>query len=50
MGANFLYEYCSKIYRTIIPNLKYELEDLPDIEEYLPNNRLKLYIPIKQTK
>lgn len=46
-GANFLYEYCSKIYRTIIPNLEYELEDLPDIEEYLENNKLRLYIPIK---
>lgn len=47
IGARFLYEYCSKIYRTIIPNLEYKLEDLPDIEEYLENNKLKLYIPIK---
>ncbi len=46
-GSRFLYEYCSKIYRTLIPNLQYELEDLPDIEEYLENNKLKLYIPIK---
>lgn len=43
----FLHEYCSKIYRTIIPNLEYELGDLPDIEEYLENNKLRLYIPIK---
>ena len=46
-GPNFLYEYCSKIYRTVIPNLEYELENLPDIEEYLGNNKLRLYIPIK---
>lgn len=36
-----------KIYRTIIPNSGCELQDLPDIEEYLPNNDFKLYIPIK---
>ena len=36
-----------KIYRTIIPDSGYELQDLPDIEEYLPNNNFKLYIPIK---
>lgn len=47
IDANFLYKYCSKIYRTIIPNLECELENLPDIEEYLENNKLKLYIPIK---
>lgn len=47
MGASSLYKYWSKIYRTIIPNLEYELEDLPDIEEYLENNKLNLYIPIK---
>lgn len=47
MGSSFLYAYCSKIYRAIIPNLEYELEDLPDIEEYLENNKLRLYIPIK---
>lgn len=47
INSTFLYKYCSKIYRTIIPNLGYELEDLPDIEEYLPDNKLKLYIPIK---
>ena len=47
INANLLYEYCSKIYRTIIPNLKYELEDLPDIEEYLENSKLRIYIPIK---
>lgn len=39
--------FAKKIYRTIIPNSGYTLEDLPDIEEYLPNNKLKLYIPIK---
>ena len=47
INADYLYEYCSKIYRTIIPNSGYELEDLPDIEEYLPNKKLRLYIPIK---
>ena len=47
IDSTFLYEYCSKIYRTIIPNMEYELVDLPDIEEYLDNNKLKLYIPIK---
>lgn len=47
ISSQWLYEYCSKIYRTLIPNSGYELEDLPDIEEYLPNNKLKLYIPIK---
>ena len=47
IDSNYLYEYCSKIYRTVIPNLGYELDDLPDIEEYHDNNKLKLYIPIK---
>lgn len=47
INASFLYEYVSKIYRMIIPNLEYELENLPDIEEYLENNKLRLYIPIK---
>ena len=42
-----LYEFCKKIYRTIIVNSMYSLENLPDIEEYLPNNKLNLYIPIK---
>ncbi len=45
--SNSLYKFCSKIYRTIIPNFEYELEDLPDIEEYLENDKLRLYIPIK---
>lgn len=36
-----------KIYRTIIPSSGYELQDLPDIEEYLANNDFRLYIPIK---
>ena len=43
----FYMNFAKKIYRTIIPNSGYTLEDLPDIEEYLPNNKLKLYIPIK---
>ena len=47
INSTSLYEFCKKIYRTIIPNIECELEDLPDIEEYLPNNKLKLYIPIK---
>lgn len=47
INSTYLYEFCKKIYRTIIPSSGYELEDLPDIEVYLPNNKLKLYIPIK---
>lgn len=47
INSTTLYEFCQKIYRTIIPNSEYELEDLPDIEEYLPDNKVKLYIPIK---
>jgi len=47
INSTYLYEFCKKIYRTIIPNMEYELEEVPDIEEYLPNNKLKLYIPIK---
>lgn len=39
-------EFCKKIYRTIISNFGYELKYSPDIEEYLPNNKLKLYIPV----
>ena len=35
-----------KIYRILLED-RYELIDLPDIEEYLPNNRMKMYIPIK---
>ena len=47
IDSRFLYKFIKKIYRTIIPNSGYELEELPDIEEYLPSNKLKLYIPIK---
>lgn len=47
INSIYLDMFCKKIYRTIIPNSEYELEDLPDIEEYLPNNKLRLYIPIK---
>ena len=47
INSTYLSEFCKKIYRTIIINSKYELEDLPDIEEYLPNKKIKLYIPIK---
>jgi len=50
INSSFLYEFVKKIYRTIIPSFGYELNDLPDIEEYLPNNKLKLYIPIKLSK
>lgn len=35
INSTSLYEFCKKIYRTIIPNIECELEDLPDIEEYL---------------
>lgn len=47
INSTSLYKFCKKIYRTVIPNIGCELEDLPDIEEYLLNNKLKLYIPIK---
>ena len=47
INSSNLNEFCCKIYRTIIPNSGYELEELPDIEEYLENHKLKLYIPIK---
>lgn len=47
IDSETLDKFCKKIYRIIIPNFGYELNDLPDIEEYLPNNKLKLYIPIK---
>lgn len=47
INSTLLDEFCKKIYRTIILTFEYELEDLPDIEEYLPDNKLKLYIPIK---
>lgn len=45
--AKSLNEFCCKVYRTVIPNAGFELEDLPDIEEYLPDHKLRLYIPIK---
>lgn len=47
INAAFLYAFCQKIYRIVIPSLGYDLNDLPDVEEYLPNNKLKLYIPVK---
>ena len=46
-SPEYLHEYCSKIYRTLIISGKYELADLPDIEEYLEDGSFKLYIPIK---
>lgn len=46
-GASDLNKVCCKIYRTIILNSGYELEDLPDIEEYIQGNKIKLYIPVK---
>ena len=46
-SPEYLHEYCSKIYRTLIISGKYELEELPDIEEYLEDGSFKLYIPIK---
>ena len=47
INPEMLYNLICKIYRTIIPASGYELEDLPDIEEYLPDNNFKFYIPIK---
>ena len=47
IDSNDMYEYIRKIYRTIIPDTGYELIDMPDIEEYLEDDKLKLYIPIK---
>lgn len=46
-NAMMLYEIICKIYRTMLPDSGYELEDLPDIEEYLSDHKFKLYIPIK---
>lgn len=48
IDANDLNNFIKRIYRTIILNFKYELTDLPDIEEYLGNNKMKIYIPICQ--
>ena len=39
--------YNCKVYRTIIPNAGYELEALPDIEEYQPDGSFRIYIPVK---
>ena len=47
INGSLLDKYCNKIYRTLIPNLGYELEELPDIEEYLDEPKMNLYIPIK---
>ena len=47
IDSNDMYEYIRKIYRTIIPDSGYELIDMPDVEEYLANDKLKIYIPIK---
>lgn len=47
INSSYLDEFCRKIYRTIIPNSGYELYNLPDVEEYLPDDKLKLYISIK---
>lgn len=47
LNSTHLDKFICKVYRTIIPNSGYKLQDLPDIEEYLPNNDFKLYIPIK---
>lgn len=41
-------KFFKKIYRVIIPSFGYELIDLPDIEEYLPNDKMKIYIPINK--
>ena len=46
-NSDLLYNLIRKIYRTIIPASGYELEDLPDIEEYLSNDMMRFYIPIK---
>ena len=47
INSEYNHKCSSKIYRVVIPSLGYELEDLPDIEEYLEDNKMKLYIPIK---
>lgn len=46
INSTLLYEFIKKIYRNIIPNFGCELENLPDIEEYLPDGKINLYIPI----
>ena len=46
-SPEYMHNYSCKIYRTIILGGSYELEDLPDIEEYLEDGTFKFYIPIK---
>ena len=46
-SPKYLHDYCCKIYRTLILSGNYELEELPDIEEYLEDGSFKFYIPIK---
>ena len=48
ISPEYFDQYCCKIYRTIIPSAGYELQDLPDIEEYLLDGRFRLYIPVKE--
>lgn len=47
INATTLDKLIRKVYRTILLNSNYELENLPDIEEYLPNKKIRMYIPIK---
>lgn len=39
-------QFTKHIYTHIIPNLGYNLDDVPDIEEYVDDKITKLYIPI----
>lgn len=46
IDSNELNNFIKKIYKTIILNFRYELTEMPDIEEYSENNKMKIYIPI----
>ena len=39
-------KFTKEIYTNVIPNLGYNLDTLPDIEEYINDKITKLYIPI----
>lgn len=39
-------KFTKDIYANVIPNLGYNLDTLPDIEEYINDEITKLYIPI----
>ncbi len=46
IDGDIIHNFTLNVYANIIPNLGYNLDDAPDIEEYLENDITKLYIPI----